>query len=69
MTRLRAGPCQSKRVLYSVHIGAGAHSASSPMGTCDFRKLKRSGHEANHSPGSSAEVNYTRSHNPVPPTS
>ena len=69
VTRLRAGRCQSKRFLYSVHIGAGAHSASTPVGTSDFRKLKRSGREANHSPASSAEVNNTRSHNPVPLTS
>ena len=69
MTRLRAGPCQSKSIMYSVHIGPGAHSAYSPVGTCDFRKLKLSGREANHLPASSAEVNNTRNHNPDPPTS
>ena len=31
VTKLRVGPCQSKIFLYSVHIEAGAHPASSPV--------------------------------------
>jgi hypothetical protein len=40
-----------------VQTGSGAHSASYPMGTgAVFLGVKRPGHEADHSPPSSAEV-------------
>jgi hypothetical protein len=42
---------------HRVQNGSGAHSASYPMGTRGFFPgVKRLGHEADHSPPSSAEV-------------
>jgi hypothetical protein len=39
-----------------VHTGFGVHPTSYPTGTGDFLGVKRQGHEADHSPPTSAEV-------------
>jgi hypothetical protein len=50
-------------ILYSVHIGSGAHAAYYPLG------VKWLGHEADHSPLSSAEVKNGGTVLPLPITS
>jgi hypothetical protein len=46
-----------KNFFYVVQTGSGAHPTSYPMGTGGpFPEVKRQGHEADHSPPTSAEV-------------
>jgi hypothetical protein len=57
MAQVQFLPGNNFFLLYSVQTGSEAHPAFYPMGTADsVTKVKHQGHQADHSPPSSAEA-------------